>query len=133
MTEAAATVSAVDDDPSLQEARQRLIRSMGLRVATWGSTPEVLTGKRPNTPGGSVAYFHAPSLSDILPSIINGVTGSTVGEEGRTGPDASCSVRRPGPRITQEQARAASPHKIGGKFSNDPRLKIERSWRWRQN
>jgi hypothetical protein len=38
MTEAAATVSAVDDDPSLREALQSLIRSIGLRVATFGST-----------------------------------------------------------------------------------------------
>jgi FixJ family two-component response regulator len=84
MTEAAASVCAVDDDPSLREARQRLIRSMGLRVATWGSTPEVLTGKRPNAPGGSVAHCHAPSLFDILAGIIEDVTGSTGGEEGCT-------------------------------------------------
>jgi FixJ family two-component response regulator len=70
MTAAAALVSAVDDDPSLRQALQRLIRSMGLRVATCGSTPEVLTGKRPKTPSGSVAHCHARSISGILPYII---------------------------------------------------------------
>jgi hypothetical protein len=97
MTEAVASACAVDDDPSLQEARQRLIRSMGLRVATWGSTPEVLTGTRPHTPGGAVAYCHAPSLSDILAGIINGVTGSTVGGKGEQGqtPAAPCDALAP--------------------------------------
>jgi hypothetical protein len=38
MTEAAAIVSAVDDDPSLREAFQSLIGSIGLRVATLGLT-----------------------------------------------------------------------------------------------
>jgi FixJ family two-component response regulator len=84
MTEAAAIVSAVDDDPSLREALQSLIRSIGLRVATFGSTQEVLTGKRPNTPGGSVANCHALSISGILPYIIEDVKRPMVGEEGCT-------------------------------------------------
>ena len=126
MTEAAAIVFVVDDDPSLREAFPSLIRSIVLRVATFGSTQEVLTGNRPNAPGGSVANCHSPSISDILPSIISGVKGSTVGEEGRTGPDASCTVRRPGPRTTREQARPASPHNIGGRSNNDPKLTIGR-------
>jgi FixJ family two-component response regulator len=84
MTEAAAIVSAVDDDPSLREALQSLIRSIGLRVATFGSTQEVLTGNRPNAPGGSVANCQALSISGILPGIIEDVKGSTVGEEGCT-------------------------------------------------
>jgi FixJ family two-component response regulator len=70
MTEAAAIVSVVDDDPSVREALQSLIRSMRLRVATFGSTQEVLTGNRPNAPGGSVAHCHVPSISGILPCII---------------------------------------------------------------
>jgi FixJ family two-component response regulator len=70
MTEAAAIVSAIDDDPSLRQAHQSLIRCIGLRVATLGSTPEVLTGNRPNAPGGSVANCHAPSISGILPYTI---------------------------------------------------------------
>jgi FixJ family two-component response regulator len=68
MTEAIAIVPAVDDDPSLREALQSLIRSTGLRVATFGSTQTVLTGNRPNAPGGSVAYGHSPSISGILTS-----------------------------------------------------------------
>jgi FixJ family two-component response regulator len=70
MTEAAAIVSAVDDDLSLGEALQSLMRSIGWRVATFGSTPEVLTGNRPNALVGSIANCHAPSISDILPCII---------------------------------------------------------------
>lgn len=130
MTEAAATVSAVDDDPSLREALQSLIRSIRARVATLESTQEVLTGNRPNAPGGSVANCHAPSISGILPNIIEEVKGSMVGEEGRTGPDASCTMLRPGPQITREQARPASPHNIGSRSSNDPKLTIERWPRW---
>jgi FixJ family two-component response regulator len=38
MTEAAAIVSAVDDDPSLREAFQSLIKPVGLCVATFGAT-----------------------------------------------------------------------------------------------
>jgi hypothetical protein len=34
MTEAAATVSAIDDDPLLREALQSLIRSIRARMAT---------------------------------------------------------------------------------------------------
>jgi hypothetical protein len=50
MTEATAIVSVVDNDPSLREALQSLIRSIGLRVATSGSTQGILTGNRPNAP-----------------------------------------------------------------------------------
>ena len=70
MTEAAAIASAVDDDPAVREALPSLIRSIGWRVTTIGSTPEVPTGNRPNAPGRSVANCHAPSIYDILPSII---------------------------------------------------------------
>jgi FixJ family two-component response regulator len=86
MTEAAAIVFVADDDPALREALPSLIRSIGWRVATLGSTWEVLTGNRPNASGGSVANCHAPSISGILPCIIADVKGSMVGEEGRTGP-----------------------------------------------
>jgi FixJ family two-component response regulator len=51
MTEAAAIASAADDDPAVREALQSLIRSIGWRVATSGSTQEVLTGNRLNVPG----------------------------------------------------------------------------------
>ena len=124
MTEAVAISSAVDDDPLLREALQSLIRSIRARVATLESTQEVLTGNRPNAPGGSVAHCHAP------PYIIEEVKGSMVGEEGRTGPDASCTMLRPGPQITREQARPASPHNIGSRSSNDPKLTIGRWPRW---
>jgi FixJ family two-component response regulator len=86
MIEAAAIVSAVDDDLSLGEALQSLIRSIGWRVATFGSAQEVLTGNRPNALVGSVANCHAPPISGILPCIIADVKGSMVEEEGRTGP-----------------------------------------------
>jgi FixJ family two-component response regulator len=86
MTEATAIVSAIDDHPSPREALQSLIRSMGLgfRVATFESTQEILTGNRPNAPGGSVANCHSPSISGILAGIIEDVKGSTVGEQGCT-------------------------------------------------
>jgi FixJ family two-component response regulator len=62
--------SAVDGDPSVREALQNPIRSVGLRVVTFGSTPEVLTGNPLNGPGGSVANCHSPSISAILPDVI---------------------------------------------------------------
>jgi FixJ family two-component response regulator len=68
MTEAIAIVPAVDDDPSLREALQSRIRSIGLRVATFGSTQGILTGNRPNAPGGSIANCHSPSISGIFAS-----------------------------------------------------------------
>jgi hypothetical protein len=107
MTEAATIASAVDDDPSLREALQSLIRSIGWRVATFGSTSSVLTDNRPNAPGGSVAYCHSPSLSDILPSIINGVKRSTVegkGAQGQT-PAALCDTLAPESRESRHALR----------------------------
>jgi hypothetical protein len=53
MTEAAAIVSALDDDPSLRGAQQSLIRCIGLRAATLGSTQVVLTENHLNAPSGS--------------------------------------------------------------------------------
>jgi FixJ family two-component response regulator len=97
MTEAAAIVFVVDDDLSVREALPSLIRSIGWCVATFGSTPEVPTGNRPNAPGGSVANCHAPSIYGILPSVTEDVKGSMVREAGRTEPDASCTVQRPSP------------------------------------
>jgi FixJ family two-component response regulator len=88
MTAATAILPAVDNDPSLREALQSLTMAIGLRVATFGSTHRILTGSRPNAPGGSVANCHSPSISGILAS--------------------------------------ASPHKIGDKSCNDPKLTIER-------
>ena len=70
MTEATTMASAVDDEAPVREALQNLIRSIGLRVVTFGSTPEVLTDNRLNGPGGSVANCHSLSISGILPDII---------------------------------------------------------------
>src|SRR5262245_61456659 len=101
MTEAAAIVSAVDGDPSLREALQRLIRSMGWHVAPLGRTPDGLTGSCANALCGSVGICHAPSISGILrPALHYGGSEAINGRgEGRTGPDAGSTVRRPGPRI----------------------------------
>src|SRR5262245_23733196 len=101
MTEAAAIVSAVDGDPSLREALQSLIRSMGWHVTPLGRTPDVLTGNCPNALCGSVAICHAPSISGILRPAVHyrGSEGINSRGEGRTGPDASSTVRRPSPRI----------------------------------
>jgi hypothetical protein len=89
--------SAVDDDPAVREALQRLIRSIRWRVAAFGSTPAALTGNRPNAPGGSVANCQLPSISGILPYIIQGVKGSTVGRKGeqRQTPAAPCDALAP--------------------------------------
>ena len=105
MTEAAAIVSAVDGDPSLREALQSLIRSMGWHVAPLAWTPEVLTGNRPNALYGSVENCHAPSISGILAYIIEEAKGSTVGGKGEQG-------RMPAPQydaLAPESAVAGTP------------------------
>ena len=53
MTEADPIVFVVDDDPSIREALTSLIRSVGLRVETFGSAREFLNHQRPDTPGNS--------------------------------------------------------------------------------
>ncbi len=65
MTERDAIVFVVDDDPSLRDALQSLIRSVGLRAQTFGSAQEFLSSKRPDAPACLVLDVGLPGLSGL--------------------------------------------------------------------
>jgi FixJ family two-component response regulator len=65
MTEIDPIVFVVDDDPSIPEALQSLVRSVGLRVDTFGSAQEFLTGQRSDAPGCLVLDVRLPGLSGL--------------------------------------------------------------------
>ena len=65
MPEPDPVVFVVDDDPSLRHALTNLLRSVGLRVATFGSAREFLAGPRPDAPGCVVLDVRLPGLSGL--------------------------------------------------------------------
>jgi len=58
-------VFVVDDDPSRRHALTNLLRSVGLRVETFGSAREFLACPRPNAPGCLVLDVRLPGLSGL--------------------------------------------------------------------
>ena len=65
MTEADPIVFVVDDDPSIRDALTSLLRSVGLRVETFGSAREFLTRQPPDAPGCLVLDVRLPGLSGL--------------------------------------------------------------------
>jgi FixJ family two-component response regulator len=65
MREPDPVVFVVDDDPSLRHALTNLLRSVGLRVETFGSAREFLAGPRPDAPGCVVLDVRLPGLSGL--------------------------------------------------------------------
>lgn len=65
MSERDTIVFVVDDDPSIREALQGLIRSVGLRVQTFGSAQEFLESQRPDAPACLVLDVRLPGLSGL--------------------------------------------------------------------
>jgi FixJ family two-component response regulator len=65
MPESEAIVFVVDDDASVREALQRLIRSAGLRVEAFASAEEFLNRPRASTPSCLVLDVQLPDLSGI--------------------------------------------------------------------
>src|ERR1700741_5140823 len=65
MPESDAVVFVVDDDASVREALQRLIRSAGLSVEAFASAEEFLGRVRPNVPSCLVLDVRLPDLSGI--------------------------------------------------------------------
>jgi FixJ family two-component response regulator len=55
----------VDDDVSVREAIQNLLRSVGLNVQTFGTAREFLASKRPDTPGCLVLDVRLPGVSGL--------------------------------------------------------------------
>lgn len=58
-------VFVVDDDESVREAVQGLVRSAGLRVATFASAQDFLSARRPAGPSCLVLDLHLPDLSGL--------------------------------------------------------------------
>jgi FixJ family two-component response regulator len=60
-----AVVLIVDDDPNLREALGGLLRSVGLRVALFGSAPEMLQTKLPDSPSCLILDVRLPKRSGL--------------------------------------------------------------------
>lgn len=58
-------VFVVDDDPSVREAIDSLIRSIKLNVQTFGTAEEFLRFERPNAPGCLVLDIRLPGLNGL--------------------------------------------------------------------
>jgi len=58
-------VFVVDDDPSVREALDSLIRSIKLNVQTFGTAEEFLDYKRPDAPGCIVLDVRLPGLNGL--------------------------------------------------------------------
>ena len=58
-------VFVVDDDPSMREALESLIRSAGLNVRTFDSAPEFLAGPPPDVPSCLVLDVQLPGLNGL--------------------------------------------------------------------
>ena len=65
MTEAAAIVFVVDDDPSVRRALKRLIGSVGLQVELFGSAQEFLQVARSDVPSCLVLDIRLPGISGL--------------------------------------------------------------------
>ena len=58
-------VYVIDDDPSVRDAIKSLIRSVGMRVETFGSAQEFMAGSRPDAPACLVLDVRMPGLSGL--------------------------------------------------------------------
>jgi FixJ family two-component response regulator len=63
--DADAIVFVVDDDSSIREAIEVLVRLAGLRVETFGTAQEFLRNERPDLPGCVVLDVELPGLSGL--------------------------------------------------------------------
>jgi len=59
------TVFVIDDDAGVRASLQTLLRSVGLRVSTFGSTDEFLAGQRPDAPSCLVLDIRLPGVSGL--------------------------------------------------------------------
>jgi FixJ family two-component response regulator len=58
-------VFVIDDDPSVREALDSLLRSVALKVQLFGSSQEFLDAERPNAPGCIVLDVRLPGRSGL--------------------------------------------------------------------
>jgi len=65
LSEQQPVVFVIDDDASVRDAVEDLLRSIGLGVRTYGSTQEFLQSKRPDVPGCLVLDVRMPGQSGL--------------------------------------------------------------------
>jgi FixJ family two-component response regulator len=65
MAEADSIVIVIDDDPSFCRSTERLIRSVGYAVQTFGTATEFLRGRPPDAPACMVLDVRLPGLSGL--------------------------------------------------------------------
>jgi FixJ family two-component response regulator len=65
VTEAEPIVLVVDDDPSVRTSTERLVRSVGFKVKTFGSAREFLESPRPEGPACLVLDVRMPGQSGL--------------------------------------------------------------------
>ena len=65
MTEPAAIVFVVDDDPSVRRAIKRLVESVGLHVELFGSASEFMSSSRPEITSCLVLDVRLPGISGL--------------------------------------------------------------------
>jgi FixJ family two-component response regulator len=65
MKETDSIVFVIDDDSSVREGIKNLIRSVGMRVETFGSAQEFLDSRRPDVPACLVLDVRMPGLSGL--------------------------------------------------------------------
>jgi FixJ family two-component response regulator len=65
MSNVADMVFVIDDDESIREALHSLIRSVGLKVATFASAQEFLQSRRPDVPACLILDVRMPGLSGL--------------------------------------------------------------------
>lgn len=65
MKEAGPIVFVIDDDRLIREGLQSLIRSVGLRVETFGSAHDFLSAKRPDAPACLILDVRLPDVSGL--------------------------------------------------------------------
>ena len=58
-------IAIVDDDPSVRQGLQRLIRSLGWKAETFASAQEFLARPRPTTPSCLVLDLQLPDLNGL--------------------------------------------------------------------
>ena len=153
VTEAEPTVFVVDDDPSLRTSTERLLRSVGFRVQTFGSAQDFLARARPEGPACLLLDVRLPGLSGLdlqrelarsgvqIPTAHHGARGHPhdgPGDEGGGGrvPDQASSGSRRCSTSFARRSNATGRHARNGSrpgrcasATSSSRRASARSWR----
>ena len=87
MKESDPIVFVIDDDRAIRDGLDGLIRSIGLRVASFASSADFLKASRPNVPSCLVLDVRMPGQSglDLHSQLSNGVPDETRARSGTAG------------------------------------------------